>query len=303
MTIADVLAGHLAELRQRKLKPATVLGVQRDVEHFWRFLAGRQVEDLRLVSRHDVDAYATAIAARYAQSTCNTKLGTLRGFFEHLVEAGKLLASPAEHVRIRRVYSPIGQVLEDGELDQVLMSINTGLPMGIRDRAIIELAWATGLRRGEIHRLEVRDVDLEARIVRVCAGKGDKDRLVPMTAEAARWVGEYVREVRPLLVAKGRRTDGRLFLCWWGRPLTYSGLHTLLRRISRGAGVSFNCHALRRTMATGLLRGGAEITVVAEILGHSSLGPTARYTKVVPADLRDEQDRTHPRAGGGHARA
>ncbi len=297
MTLAEVRAGYVAGLQAQGRAPATIHFNLCVLEHFGRFLEERQIEDLRTITRRDVDAYVTALAGKYRPTTQMGKLYTLRGFFEHLVDAGKLLASPAEHVRLRRILLPVGPALDPGQVDKLIASINTGLGRGIRDRALVELLWATGLRRKEVVVLAVRDVDVESRTVRVRDGKGNKDRLVPMTSEAAQWLGEYLREVRPWLVKKNRGAGDALFLCWHGRPITSSGLHTILREMGAVAKVKgVSCYSFRRTMATGLLAGGANIKAVSEVLGHGSIAPTARYTKVIPKDLRDEQDRTHPRA-------
>lgn len=299
MTLADVLPAYLERLASLGRSPATIRTYADRVKDFGRFLDGRRVTDLRAVTRREVDAYATALALRYVARTREAALYTIKTFFEHLVDAAQLLASPAEHVRGRHISPPIGHVLRDEEVGRLIDSINTGLGRGIRDRALVELLYATGLRRKEVIGLGVRDVDLPDGVVRVRHGKGNKERLVPLTAEARRWVGEYLREVRPLLVKKGRGAGDVLLLSWWGRPITYSGVQTLLRKIAGRAGVAgVTCHAFRRTMATGLLRGGANIKVVAEVLGHSSLAPTMRYTQVLPTDLRDVQDRTHPRGRG-----
>jgi integrase/recombinase XerD len=305
MTMSQACALYRARIVERGRSPVTVGNHVRVLDHFGRFLRNRSATDLRAVTRHDIDAYAAALAARYTPPTCMAMLGVVKGFWDVLVDAGRLLFSPAEHVRHRRIIRQLGPVLSESDIRKLIEAENTGLPLGIRNRALFELLYATGLRRKEVCGLTVRDVDLAGLAIRVRYGKGDKERITPMTEQARQWLGEYLGEVRPRFARKAQAGEDRVFLSAFGRALDPATLTQVLQRLGRRVGVPHvSCHAFRRTMATALLRGGADVRVVSEILGHASLDPTERYTKLVLGDLREVQARTHPRARtSGHGGA
>jgi len=188
-----------------------------------------------------------------------------------------------------------GPSLTEKQADRLLSMPNTGLPQGIRDRAVLELCYATGLRRKEMCGLAVYDIDLDGGVVRVRHGKGDRERLVPLSREACKWLGEYLREIRPR-AARRNSIVRALFLGRSGQGLTPGALDQILLKHSQMAGLRrVSCHALRRTVATALLRGGADVVSVSEVLGHANLKTTERYTRVVAADVRAVHARTHPR--------
>jgi integrase/recombinase XerD len=167
--------------------------------------------------------------------------------------------------------------------------------VGKRDRAILETLYGTGIRRSECVRLDIADVDLLSGVLLVRNGKGRKDRVVPVPARSARSLDLYLREVRPLLMRS--ISQQALFLtAWWGHRLSYATLAILVRRWGREIGVrALHPHALRHACATHLLRGGADIRHVQEILGHRWLKTTALYTRVTLDDLRKVIARAHPR--------
>jgi integrase/recombinase XerD len=191
----------------------------------------------------------------------------------------------------------MGRVISAKDAEKLLAAPNTSLPMGVRDRAILEVLYGTGLRRAEVVGLSVFDVDLAGGVLRVQHGKGGKERLVPLGQEAQKWLKLYLENVRPLLARRmhGREGEMALLLARDGRGLTRSALTNLVAALGRAAGVRASCHTLRRTMATELLRGGAQIVEVGTILGHANLTATQRYTKVAGSDLRRLQAEKHPR--------
>lgn len=306
MTVGAERDGFRRWLEARGRSLSTIANYLRAVDPFERFLARRHLADLRAVTRQDVDAYAAELAGagRYTTQTQRAMLRGLKRFYEYLCDASKVFASPAEHLRDPREKRLLGHVLPEAEVRKLLDAPNTGLPHGIRDRAILELLYATGLRRKEICGLCVYDLDLDGGLVRV-RGKGDHERLVPLTGAAQRWLREYLREVRPRFARHAAPGERRLFLSVRGIALGPEVLGMTLRRCGKVAGVArVSCHAFRRTVATSLLRGGADVRSVGEVLGHAGLDATQRYTKLVAADLREVQARTHPRAkvGGTQAR-
>ena len=298
MNVATEREGFERALLARRRSPSTVRLYVAMLYPFAVFLAHRGCADLRSVTRRDVDAYVTELAGSpLAPATRSLRLRAVKRLFEHLVETQKLLSSPAEHLRDRRATSLPGRVLAEAEVDNLLAAPNTSLPRGIRDRALLELLYATGLRRGEVVGLDVFDVDLGGGLVRV-RGKGGHERLVPLSKEAQKWLGEYLRQVRPRLARHG---DGEraLLLTRSGRRMGPGAVDQALLSHSKAAGLRrVSCHALRRTVGTALVRGGADVRTVAELLGHARVSTTTRYTLLAATDLRREHARTHPRGNG-----
>jgi len=167
-------------------------------------------------------------------------------------------------------------------------------PLGLRDRAILELFYSTGLRRSELATLSVYDVDLNAGVVRVRSGKGKKDRVVPLGKVAARWVSEYVRRIRPAFAREA--SDTHLFLTAAGRGISDALLAALANRCARRAEIEkkVSCHSLRHAFATHLHQEGAGIRAIQAMLGHESLESTQIYTRLVPQDLARGIERFHP---------
>jgi len=296
MMLGDVLPAFEAWLAARRLSPATVAAYRAGVIVFGRARPG---VDLRALTRRDLDAYLAGLSRSHlAPHTVSLRVRGLKRLFVYLVETQQLLASPLEHWRERRIDALPGPTLTEAEAARLCDAPSPSLPMGVRDRALLELLFATGLRRQEVVGLAVVDVDLAAGLVRVRHGKGGAERLVPLTGAARERLGEYLAHVRPRLVCRRRRGAGvpAVFLGRSGQPLTAGALVQILLRAAAAAGLArVSCHTLRRTMATALLRGGADVRSVAEILGHRRLSTTVRYTRLTIDDVRTAHERTHPR--------
>lgn len=293
--LAEAFREHL---EGRGLSPATVAVRMQGLARMRGFVEARAIADVRQMTRAEVDAYVAELRRRkLSPHTVESWLGTCKRFFAFLVESNRLLISPAEHLHERNLGHLVGRVISAKDAEKLLATPNTSLPMGVRDRAILEVLYGTGLRRAEVTGLSVFDVDLAGGVLRVQHGKGGKERLVPLGKEAQKWLKLYLENVRPLLARRmhGREGEMALLLARDGRTLTRSALTNLVAALGRAAGVRASCHTLRRTMATELLRGGAQIVEVGTILGHANLTATQRYTKVAAADLRKLQVEKHPR--------
>jgi integrase/recombinase XerD len=293
--LAEAFAEHM---RGRGLSPATVETRVQGLARLGRFVEEQAISDVRQMTRAQVDAYVAELRRRkLSPHTVESWLGTCKRFFAFLVESNRLLISPAEHLHERNLAHLMGRVISTKDAEKLLAAPNTSLPMGVRDRAILEVLYGTGLRRGEVVGLSVFDVDLAGGVLRVQHGKGGKERLVPLGKEAQKWLKLYLEKVRPVLARRMHGRDGEmtLFLARHGRVLDGKTLTHLVRALGRAAGVRASCHTLRRTMATELLRGGAQIVEVGAMLGHARLTATQRYTKVAAADLRKLQAEKHPR--------
>ena len=218
-----------------------------------------------------------------------------RGFYRFLVVDGRLKASPADDLRPPRSWKVLPRYLSVDEVDTLLAQPDVTTPRGLRDRALIELLYATGLRVSELLDLRVADLNLEAGHL-TCTGKGQKQRLVPIGDEAAGWVARYVREARGRLL--GRAPSQRLFVnARGGAALTRSGFWRILKAYGRQAGIArpLSPHVLRHSFATHLLEHGADLRAIQMMLGHADLSTTQIYTHVLEARMRTLYDRFHPR--------
>ncbi len=221
----------------------------------------------------------------------------LNALFGYLVRVGHLHANPAADLELPRLPQRLPRSwLSVEEVEQVLQHVALYGAVGVRDRAIIETFYSTGLRRAELVALTLRDVDTRTAIVRVRHGKGDKERLVPIGERALAWLAKYREEVRPLWL-RGI-DDGRLWLCPDGKPLRAGPLTERLHTLLAEAGIDKPgaCHIFRHTMATQMLENGADVRYVQAMLGHSQLSTTAIYTHVAIGKLQAIHAATHPSA-------
>jgi site-specific recombinase XerD len=230
-----------------------------------------------------------------ARSTVARKLAAVRGFFDHLVGVGEATQNPAELLSSPKRPSRLPRALPRGDVERLLERIPAGTPLEVRDRALLELAYACGLRCEEIVKLDTGDADFDSETVRV-TGKGDKTRLVPIGEPAQRALERYVETARPTLASDQR--EQALFLSRRGRRLSASDVRRRLSRWVREAALAggISPHALRHSFATHLLEGGADLRSIQELLGHASVSTTQIYTRVEPSRLRRQYARSHPRA-------
>lgn len=233
----------------------------------------------------------------YSSTSIARKLASVRSLFQYLVTQEVLDHNPAQGLESPRVKRNLPPTLSVEEIDRLLAAPEAvDGPKGLRDQAILELLYATGMRVGELAALTVEDVDLERNVVR-CRGKGDKEREIPIHETAARKVWQYLHHGRPKLQNQ-RRPTRALFLNYRGAPLTRQGIWLIIRTYARMAGIATRVtpHVLRHSVATHLLRRGANLREVQELLGHATLSTTQQYTQVANEHLREVYDNTHPRA-------
>lgn len=225
------------------------------------------------------------------------KLVPLRGFFKWLTRSGELGANPASELELpRRIRRLPACVLTAGEAEQVLAGADTASPIGLRDRAMLEVLYSTGMRRMELARLTQADIDFEREVVLIRQGKGHKDRLIPIGARALHWVRQYLDLARPALAWNGQ--EPTLLLGLYGEPLSPAWLSTTVAQYVDKAqiGKHGGCHLFRHTMATLMLEGGADIRFIQAMLGHAELSTTQIYTQVAIRQLRAIHAATHPGA-------
>jgi integrase/recombinase XerD len=226
-------------------------------------------------------------------------VAAVRGFYKFLVLDRRLDHSPADDLTPPRAWPALPKFLSVDEVDTLIAQPNVGTPLGLRDRAMIELLYATGVRVSELIGVRLSDLHLDEEYM-TCVGKGSKERLIPIGEQAAQWVRRYDREARPTLVDQVRAVHGVhavLFVNARGGPLTRVGFWKILKRYGRQASLprTLSPHVVRHSFATHLLERGADLRAIQMMLGHADLSTTQIYTHVLEARLRAVYDRFHPR--------
>lgn len=226
-----------------------------------------------------------------------TRLGPLRSFFSWLARQNRILYNPAADLDMPLPEKRLPKaVLTISEAETVLAQADTQEPVGLRDRAILETFYSTGMRRMELVGLKLVDLDAERGTVTIRQGKGKKDRVVPIGERALAWIEKYLQEVRPLLLVDP--SEQTVFLTWMGGPFNGNAMTTLVAEYVTAAGIGKlgSCHLWRHTCATQMLEGGADIRYIQALLGHAQLTTTEIYTQVAIRKLKEIHTRTHPSA-------
>jgi integrase/recombinase XerD len=294
----QTVEAYLAHLTvERRLAANSVASYARDLTLLARYAAaaGRPIVTL---TRSELEAFVRDLMAegRSPKSVARV-VACLRGFYRFLVVDGKLAANPAADLRPPRAWKVLPKYLSVDDVDRLIAQPDVSTPRGLRDRALIELLYATGMRVSELVTLRTADLNLDASYL-TCTGKGEKQRIVPIGDEATQWVRRYLRDARPVLL--GKRTSQRLFVnARGGGPgLTRMGFWKILKTYARKGGLprSLSPHMLRHSFATHLLERGADLRAIQLMLGHADLSTTQIYTHVLEQRLRSVYDRFHPRA-------
>jgi integrase/recombinase XerD len=282
---------------ERRLAANSVESYARDLTMLAAFAAG-QGAAVDALGRPELETLVRNLMSegRSPRSVARA-VACFRGFYRFLVIDGRLKASPADDVRPPRAWQVLPRYLSVEDVDTLIAQPDVSTPRGLRDRALIELLYATGMRVSELLALRPSDINLEASYL-TCTGKGDKQRIVPFGDEAGAWVTRYSREARPQLL--GRRRSPRLFVnARGGGPgLTRVGFWKILKGYARQAGLmrTLSPHMLRHSFATHLLERGADLRAIQMMLGHADLSTTQIYTHVLEQRMRTIYDRFHPRA-------
>ena len=274
----------------------TLAAYRRDLRDFLGYLHDRRRAPTA-ARPDDVVAWIERLRARgLAPSSVARRLSAVRGFYRHLVRDGAVRRDPTEHLDTPRANRPLPRALSRESATALVEAPDARRPAGVRDRAILELLYATGMRASECLGVALEDLNLSAGYV-VCTGKGGKQRLVPVGAEALEWTRRYLREVRPRDTR--RRDSGRLFVNPRGGPLSRQSLWTLVRRAAAAAGLKrrVSPHMLRHSFASHLLEGGADLRAVQAMLGHADISTTQIYTHLPTSALKRMYRAFHPRAG------
>jgi integrase/recombinase XerC len=299
MTPLDAVTGYLTYLRtERRASPNTVIAYENDLESLLVFLGeGDPVLDIGSVDLYQLRAWLGRLSRTHSPSSVARKVAAVRSFMRWLLRKRFIKKSPAEELATPKVRRPLPTLLSVDAAQQVVENPDT-TPMGLRDRAVLELLYGSGLRVSEAEGLDLADLDLSGRTARV-VGKGDKERMVPLGGRSLEALHAYLA-VRSTFVHPRTETQdpAAVFLTLRGKRLRRQGIYDIVQlHGAMGAGrADLHPHALRHTCATHMLDGGADLRAIQELLGHATLSTTQRYTHLSVEQLLKVYDAAHPLA-------
>jgi integrase/recombinase XerD len=291
-TVIDAFLDHLRV--ERRLAAHTLESYGRDLAALAEYAAGLGMAPDALDRQALEQFVRQQIARGLSPRSVARSVAAIRGYYRFLVLDRRLASSPADDLQPPRAWPALPKFLSLEEVDTLIAQPDVATPLGLRDRAMIELLYATGMRVSELVGVRTADLHLRERYL-ACVGKGNKERLVPTGDQAIAWIERYQKTARPALL-KGR-TSPRLFLNVRGKPMSRVGFWKLLKRYGRRANLprSLSPHVVRHSFATHLLERGADLRAIQMMLGHTDLSTTQIYTHVLEARLRSVYDRFHPR--------
>jgi integrase/recombinase XerD len=287
---------------ERGLSRNTLDAYRTDLLQYGEFLSAHELDALT-AGPADVSEFLAELATgngrpAYSSATVHRKAACLRSFYKQLRRDELIGDDPTAALSAPRRAKKLPQVLNYAEVQKLLSAPRGDEPTTLRDRALLEVMYACGLRASETIGLEIPDVDLEEGFLRA-RGKGSKERLVPLGRKAIAAISAYLRSGRPKLI--GERHEPKLFVNFRGGPLTRQGLYKIVQRNAREAGLAgqMSPHTLRHSFATHLLAGGCDLRAVQEMLGHADISTTQMYTHLSGTHLKDVYFKAHPRATAG----
>lgn len=283
-------------LVEKGLSQNTINSYQRDINKLKVYLQQQKLTAFTQDHFVILNFLATLKTQKLANNTIVRLVSSLRKFYRFLLETAQISVDPMLQVDSPKRQQTLPQILSQAEVARLLATPDTKTAIGIRDRAILEVMYATGLRVSELTHLKLDELHLSLGLIQTL-GKGDKERLLPIGDVAIKWIHRYLDSSRPTFLKPGQSAP-ILFLNHYGRPFTRQGIWKNLKKIVRAAGIHKDIppHTLRHSFATHLLENGADLRVVQELLGHADISTTQIYTHVSQKHLREVYDRYHPRA-------
>ncbi len=313
MKVNEAVELYIQYNRERGLAKNTIKLRRVLFKRFFRFCRLHHLDDVRNVTSQHLIDYALWVKDQKGvgghslhQNYCNDHIAVIRRLFQLLFERQLILTDVTRKLpELHNIKSNPRGVMTPDQIAAMLCQPNLTTLTGFRDRTIFELLYASALRAGELCRLSVYGLDLTGKTLRVVQGKGSKDRIVPISKVAVRYLREYLEKIRPSLEAQRKNWPSSLsgdavFLTAKGRPFTLGTLYYIVRKYRDNAGLPPNIttHSFRHTCAVELLKGGASIRHVQELLGHSDITTTQIYTRLVPTELKRIHDKTAPSERG-----
>lgn len=283
---------------ERGLAKNTIESYQRDLVKYVQYLKHvEQLSSVNDVTRVNILSFLKHLHEQNKSSkTIARHIASIRAFHQFLLREKAAEQDPSVHIETPQLERKLPKVLSAGEVDALLSIPNLNTPFGVRDKAMLELLYATGMRVSELMNLNLDDVHLTMGFIR-CFGKGSKERIVPIGRMAAEAVEAYLTQARPLLVKK-QKDEPALFVNHHGKRLTRQGFWKILKKLALEAKIEkeLTPHTLRHSFATHLLENGADLRAVQEMLGHADISTTQIYTHVTKTRLKDVYNQFHPRA-------
>ena len=291
----DLIQDYLLYLKiERGLSENTRQSYRQDLKQYQQFLVSQKLTSFtedRFIVLGFLQAQTTA---QKAQSSITRSISTLRKFYQYLAREGRIQKDPMLQIDSPKQGRHLPAVLSSEEIERLLKTPDTSTPLGLRDRAILEVLYATGLRVSELVHLKLTDLHLSLGLIQTL-GKGDKERIIPIGDVAVDWINQYLERSRNRLT-KGKDSP-YLFVNFHGNGLSRQGIWKNLKAIVQAAGIDKDVtpHTLRHSFATVLLENGADLRIVQELLGHSDISTTQIYTHISKKHLTEVYQRSHPR--------
>ena len=301
-TLAQLATSYLENLAVRNYTADTIEGRKDALKVFLLWANVRDLSAPSSITKSILESYQRHLWRWRKQngkplgiSTQRSRLGTLKDFFAHLVKQNHIPANPASELEMPRPEKRLPQEsLSPNEVKQLLNIPDISDPLGLRDRAILELFYSTGMRRSELTKLEIHDLNCERQTLQIRQGKGHKDRVVPVGKRALKWLEKYLEETRPKLLLDPN--EKALFLTSYGAAFNPDVISRMVSKFIKQSEISKpgSCHILRHSCATHMLEGGADIRFIQQLLGHEKLETTAIYTQVSIEQLKAVHSKAHP---------
>lgn len=283
----------------------TIAAYERDLKKFQAFIEDQGIDQIGAIKKDQIKAYLGQVANQgYAASSANRNLSSLKQFFNFLMMEKIIIENPLSLLKSAKKTKSLPKYLSLDQVEKLIQSPNIQDNLGIRDRAIFELMYATGLRVSELTDLNLANLHLSLGFVQVL-GKGNKERIIPLGEEAIFWLNKYLDQVRPLLSKDGSQASQPVFVTERGKGFTRQGIWKNLKKYVVLAGLDpdqVSPHVIRHSFATHLLEHGADLNLVQELLGHADISTTQIYTHVSRVRLQEVYRQNFPRASQSQIR-
>lgn len=299
MIAQEALAEYIIYLKiERGLSANTVISYKRDIEKYLTFLTEKKITQLDEVSRFEIlDFLQTLRQSGAADNSIIRMVSSLRKFHQYLKRESIVSDDPMQLIDTPKKASTLPKAISPQAIEQLLEAPDTTTPLGVRDRTILELMYATGLRISELVNLKLSDMHLTMGFIQTM-GKGEKERIIPLGEIASQWLDHYLDGARVYLQDQSAETSEYVFLNSRGKGLSRQGVWKKVKQLALEAGIDQNVtpHTLRHSFATHLLENGADLRMVQELLGHADISTTQIYTHITKTRLKQVYSDYHPRA-------
>lgn len=299
MTGQEALAEYIIYLKiERGLSANTVISYKRDIEKYLTFLTEKKITQLDEVSRFEIlDFLQTLRQSGAADNSIIRMVSSLRKFHQYVKRESIVSDDPMQLIDTPKKASTLPKAISPQAVEQLLEAPDTTTPLGVRDRTILELMYATGLRISELVNLKLSDMHLTMGFIQTM-GKGEKERIIPLGEIASQWLDHYLDGARVYLQDQSAETSEYVFLNSRGKGLSRQGVWKKVKQLALEAGIDQNVtpHTLRHSFATHLLENGADLRMVQELLGHADISTTQIYTHITKTRLKQVYSDYHPRA-------